>query len=241
MKREYTKWYSQRLYRDMEILVYGHAGTPVLFFPTRTARFYDYENWKIIEALRPKIANGELQVFCVDSYDNESFYSYRHPSEKIKKHLLYENYILQEVIPFIYARNSNSKIMVAGCSLGGYHAVNIAMRHPQYFYKVVGMSARYDLTISSHNFPDLLNGYFDEDVYYNMPSKFMPNLTDESILNKLREVKVTLVIGNQDPCLFNNECFADTLYCKQVNPELIVWNDEAHRAFYWRRMVQLYL
>ena len=149
----------------MELLVFGHAGKPVLFFPPRTARFYDYENWKIIEAIRPKIANGELQVFCVDSYDAESFYSFNPPSEKIKKHLSYENYILEEVIPFIFSRNINCKILVAGCSLGGYHAINIAMRHPQYFYKVVSMSARYDLTLSSDKFPDLLNGYFDENIY----------------------------------------------------------------------------
>lgn len=241
MEREYAKWYSNLLNKEMELLVFGHAGTPVLFFPTRTARFFDYENWKIIEAIRPRIANGELQVFCVDSYDNESFYSCNHPSQKIIKHLAYENYILQEVIPFIFSKNSSGKILVAGCSLGGYHAVNIAMRHPQYFYKVVSMSARYDLTLSSYRFPDLLNGYFDENVYYNMPSKFMANLTDHHILNKVRDIKVTLVVGNEDPFLFNNEQFAETLWHKQLNPELIVWDGEAHRAYYWRRMVQLYL
>jgi len=241
MEREYIKWYSPLLNKEMELLAFGNAGTAVLFFPTRTARFYDYENWKVIEAIRPKIANGELQVFCVDSYDAESFYSFNPPSEKIRKHLAYENYILQEVIPFIFSRNGNCKIIVAGCSLGGYHAINIAMRHPQYFYKVLSMSARYDLTLSSDKFPDLLNGYFDENIYYNMPSKFMPNLTDENILNKVRDMKITLVIGNKDPFLFNNECFADILWQKQVNPELIVWNEEAHRPYYWRRMVQLYL
>src|SRR5437773_10899140 len=110
MKRDYIKWYSRTLNKQMELLVFGHDGTPVLFFPTRTARFFDYENWKVIDAIHPKIANGELQVFCVDSYDNESFYSYNHPSEKIKKHLSYENYILEEVIPFIHRRNSNGKI-----------------------------------------------------------------------------------------------------------------------------------
>ena len=34
MNREYHKWYSPRLGRDMELLVFGHAGLPVLVFPT---------------------------------------------------------------------------------------------------------------------------------------------------------------------------------------------------------------
>jgi len=240
MKREYKKWQSHILNKEMEMLVFGESGTPVLFFPTRTARFYDYENWRIIEALRPRIAKGELQIFCVDSYDMESFYSYHHPSEKIKKHLRYEDYILSEVIPFIHNRSSDRKILVAGCSLGGYHAVNIAMRHPQYFYKVVGMSARYDLTLSSHRFPDLLNGYRDENVYLNMPSMFMPHLNCEKILDNIRDLQVTLVVGKEDPFLHNNEHLSHTLWSKSVKPEFYVWNDEAHKAYYWRKMVQLY-
>ncbi len=225
----------------MELLVFGHTGTPVLFFPTRTARFYDYENWKVIEAIRPKIASGAIQVFCVDSYDTESFYSDHHPADKIIRHMAYEEYILHEVIPFIFSRNIHRKMLVAGCSLGGYHAVNIALRHPRYFYRVLSMSARFDLTLSSHKFPDLLNGYCNENIYYNMPSKFMPNLTDRQILDELRQLQVTLVIGNEDPFLNNNEHLTDTLWQKKVNPQLIVWNEEAHRARYWRKMVQLYL
>lgn len=223
------------------MLVFGQSGTPVLFFPTRTARFYDYENWRIIDSLEPRINQGALSVFCVDSYDRESFYSYRHPSEKIIKHLAYEAYILQEVIPFIQGRSNNHPILVAGCSLGGYHAVNIAMRHPQHFCKVVGMSARYDLTLSSNQFPDLLDGYFDENIYFNMPSRFLPNLNDEEILKMVRNLHMTLVVGKEDPFLLNNVFFVQALNEKKVIPEFHIWNEEAHRAYYWRKMVQLYI
>ncbi len=48
MKREYHKWYSHSLKKEMELLVFGYAGAKVLFFPPRMGRFYDYENWKII-------------------------------------------------------------------------------------------------------------------------------------------------------------------------------------------------
>ena len=44
MNREYHKWFSPSLGRDMELLIFGDAGEPVIFFPTRTAHFYDYED-----------------------------------------------------------------------------------------------------------------------------------------------------------------------------------------------------
>ncbi|HEX8357885.1 MAG TPA: esterase, partial [Segetibacter sp.] len=74
MEREYQKWYSPHLQREMELLTFGYGGTPVLFFPTRTARFYDYENWKVVDAIAGKINAGFIQLFCVDSVDIESFY-----------------------------------------------------------------------------------------------------------------------------------------------------------------------
>ena len=62
MKREYFKWYSPNLEREMELLVFGHAGAKVLFFPPRMGRFYDYENWRIVADLENKITNSELQL-----------------------------------------------------------------------------------------------------------------------------------------------------------------------------------
>ena len=241
MQREYAKWLSPALNKEIELLVFGHAGTPVLFFPTRTARFYDYENWKIIEALQHKISNGLLQVFCVDSVDIESFYGNIPPAEKIKRHLQYETYIIQEVLPYINSKNKNTGLISAGCSLGGYHAVNLAFKYPAYFSKVVGMSARYDLTISSNRFPDLLDGYFDESIYFNMPSMFVPNLEDETILTSLRKMKVVLAIGMEDPFYENNKHLHTELRNKKINPDFYVWNEEAHRPRHWRQMVQLYI
>ena len=241
MQREYIKWNSPALNKEIEMLVFGQSGTPVLLFPTRTARFYDYENWKIIEALQTRINDGAMQIFCVDSVDIESFYSNTHPADKIKRHLQYEAYIIDEVLPFIRSVNTNNELVVAGCSLGGYHAINIAFKYPGHFTKAVGMSARYDLTISSQKFPDLFSGYFDENIYFNMPSMFVPNLNDENILALLRKMKVVLAIGRDDPFFENNEHFHNALCNKQINPEYYVWNEEAHRPRHWRQMVQLYL
>lgn len=240
MTREYFKWHSTFLKRDMELLVFGHAGIPVLFFPTRTARFYDYENWGVVEAVQDKITAGQLQLICVDSVDLESFYAHKPVEEKMRRHRQYEYYILYEVLPFIRKQNTNP-LTAAGCSFGGYHAVNIAFRYPDFFAKVVSMSARFDLTLSNEKFADLLDGKFNDDIYLNMPSMYIPNLTDEGLLSKIRKLDITLVIGELDPFLENNKQLSQALTEKHVKHNLYIWHEEAHRARYWRKMVQLYL
>lgn len=241
MKREYLRTPSVALGKDMELLIFGDAGDAVIFFPTRTARFYDYENWKIIEAMENKINAGRLQVYCVDSVDVESFYAQSAPEEKIKRHLEYEKYILQEVVPLIRKKNPRASIVVAGCSLGGYHAVNIAFKHPRYFSKVVALSSRYDLTLSTDKFPDLLDGVSDENIYYNMPSMYMPNLDDPAFLSDIRKLDITIVIGREDPFFENNVQFSEVLTRKEIAHNFYVWNEEAHRPRFWRSMVQWYL
>ncbi|WP_332368664.1 hypothetical protein [Spirosoma telluris] len=75
MQREYHKWFSPNLSRDMELLVFGHAGARVLVFPTRRGRFHEYEDLGLVNALADRIENGWLQLFCVDSVDRESVYN----------------------------------------------------------------------------------------------------------------------------------------------------------------------
>ena len=241
MERAYHKWFSPTLDRNMEMLVFGREGIPVIFFPTRSAHFYDFENWRVIDAMKDKIQAGSIQVYCVDSIDSESFYSDAPPPLRIARHIQYEKYILDEVIPFIRIQNKERELIAAGCSLGGYHAVNIAFKHPTLFTKVVGMSARYDLTQPLPFFADLFDGYFDEDIYFNMPNQFVPRISDPELLQQLREMEITLVIGREDTFLDNNRHLSDSLNQLSVPHQFYIWDDEAHRPRYWREMVKLYL
>ncbi|MEO6849597.1 MAG: alpha/beta hydrolase-fold protein [Mucilaginibacter sp.] len=242
MNREYHRWYSPRLQRDMELLIFGHSGRAVLFFPTRMARFYDYENWGIIDVLQDRIYNGELQLFCVDSIDAESFYNESvFPSVRIGRHLQYEQYILHEVIPLMHDKNGGDYFEVAGCSMGAYHAINMALKYPALFRKAVCMSGRYDLTKEIYDFRDLFDGYHDEDVYFNMPQQFMANLQDEVLLKAIRNVEIILAVGETDPFLWNNQKFSQLLWNKGIPNQLNIWDNYAHRPRYWKQMVQHYL
>jgi esterase/lipase superfamily enzyme len=241
MQREYYKWYSPHLHKEMELLVFGHSGTPVLFFPTRAARFYDYENWKVIDAISDKIENGFLQVYCVDSNDGQSFYCpWLPPCQKIIRHLHYEQYILHEVLSFIRLKNPNN-IISAGCSLGAFHAINLAFKHPAHFCKAVGMSGRYDLSRQYDYYPDLFNGHWDENIYFNSPSQYFPNLQDHEILELMKRMEIILAVGKEDPFYECNRHLSQSLWHKDVWNALYVWEGEAHKAKYWRQMVQQFL
>ena len=50
MNREYHSWCSHRLGRDMEPLIFGHAGAKVLVFLTRDGRFHEYEDLRLASA-----------------------------------------------------------------------------------------------------------------------------------------------------------------------------------------------
>ncbi len=85
MNREYHRWYSPHLFREMEVLVFGHAGAKVLVFPTRDGRFHEYEDLGLVHTVAQKIDAGQLQLYCVDGLADETFYCWwRTPADRVK-------------------------------------------------------------------------------------------------------------------------------------------------------------
>ena len=226
----------------MELLVFGHAGARVLVFPTRQGRFYDYENWGLVGALSGPISQGLLQLFCVDSIDSESLYCDKiHPRARIVRHQEYERYLLREVVPLMRSGNANAFLIAHGCSIGAYHAMTLALRHPGLFGKVVALSGRYDLTTPVGPFADLFDGYYDEDVYFHTPNHFIPQLTDPHLLERMRNTELILAIGEEDPFKNSTQELSRHFHGKGIKHKLDVWEGEAHKAYYWRQMVKKYL
>ena len=118
MNREYHKWYSSRLGRDMELLVFGHAGLPVLVFPTSGGRFYEFEDRGMIGALAGRVDRGDLQFYCVDSVDMESWYNRNVPPRwRIARHVQYEDYLIHEVVPLVRIEKPRPALCLARLQL----------------------------------------------------------------------------------------------------------------------------
>lgn len=232
MNREYHKWYSPSLGRDMELLAFGHAGLPVIVFPTSMGRFFDYENRHMISIIGDQYENGQIQAFCVDSVDAESWYNKSiHPAQRAARHEQYDQYLVNEVLPFIRSRNSSPELTVTGCSFGGYHSANFALKHPQLVTEFISMGGAFDI----HQF---LDGYYDETCYYNCPPDFLPNLGDPA----LYRMNIVLAAGEYDICRAENERLSGILAAKGVAHTLDIWGDGAgHDWPWWQSMVVKFL
>lgn len=233
--REYQRWYSPSLSRDMELLVLGHAGARVLVFPTSMGRFYEWEDRGMPEVLGEQIRNGWLQLFCVDSVDQESWYAtWKSPGDRAWRHVQYEKYLLGEVLPFTAHRNPNPFLIATGASFGAYHAVNFALRHPQLVGRVVGMSGLYDI----RRFTD---GEEDANVFANNPSHFVSHLADVGRLEALRRMDIVLATGAEDAFVENNRYLSGVLWEKGIGNALRVWDGWAHDWPYWKQMIVKYI
>jgi esterase/lipase superfamily enzyme len=231
MRRDYHNWYSNRLDRHMELLAYGHAGTPLLVFPTSRGRFFEYENAGMIHVLASKIEAGELQVLCVDSIDGESWYNRSlHPHDRVRRQISYEDYILFEVVQLMKGKSGAQQISTTGCSLGAYHALNFAMRHPDVANACVAMSGSFDMR-------PFMDGYYDNDFYFNNPVDYLPNMSDPWFLDRYRQMRLILAVGDWDICLGENYRMAEILGRRGIPHWLDVWSGgEQHDWPLWQRM-----
>lgn len=235
MIRNYHRWFSQSLGRNMELLLFGQAGPPMIVFPTSMGAFFEYEDRGMVGALADKLEHGGLRLVCVSSVDGESWYNTRvHPRHRVERHLRFEGYILSEVVPFVRHLGWNDGLGVTGCSFGAYHAMALALRQPYVFTACVTMGGAFDIA-------RFLDGYFDEDCYFLNPPSFLPGLTDPHYLDQYRRNKWVLVTGDQDICRAANEQFSGLLHAKDVPHSLHVWNQSKHDWPYWRPMAQAYL
>ncbi|MFP5076788.1 esterase family protein [Rhizobium sp. YIM 134829] len=242
MKREYHRWYSHRLHRDMELLVFGEHGAKVLMLPTRDGRFFEYEERGIVASLQHKVEAGHLQLYCLDGIAQESFYDRgKHPADRIRRHAAYEEYILNEVLPLMAAKNPFGATIIQGCSLGAFQAASLFFRHPHLFDKLVAFSGRYDLNMRVEDFDDLFDGHYDDEIYYRTPSHFLPGMASEDSLNTLRRRDIVMTIGRDDPFLGNNLALSHLLAAKGIPHRLHLWDGRAHRASAWRKMAALYV
>ena len=71
-RREYVI-YSSHLKKDMHIIQYGHSGLPIIGFPTQCAPCTNYEDFGATRVLEPYFEEGQMQLFCVETVDGESW------------------------------------------------------------------------------------------------------------------------------------------------------------------------
>jgi esterase/lipase superfamily enzyme len=235
MRREIISWYSPALNKEMPVACYGHYGFAVLLVPTAAADYLEYERFHLIQALQPMIDAGKFRVFSIDSINKESWLNYQmEPAHRAIRHNQYNLYVLDEVIPFIRNATSNETfIYTCGASFGALHAMNLFLKRPDIINGAISMSGVYDLT-------EYTRGYWDEQVYFNSPIHYIPNLTEPYLLDKIKashHIHIYTGSGDyEDPEASRR--FASVLFNKGIWCNLDVWgSDIKHDWPTWRHML----
>jgi esterase/lipase superfamily enzyme len=238
MKREYHRWYSSRLGIDLGIVVYGHWGPPMMGFPTSAGDEWELENQGMIGALADFIDAGRIKFFSVNSANHHGLYNKgAHPFHRSYMQSMFDAYLRQEVVPFIWD-NCRSAIGIStmGASFGAYHAANTLFKHPDVFKRCFAMSGVYDVC-------NFLDGLYDDNLYFNNPVDYLPNLNDQWALNELASCDIHIATGTgpwERPA--PSYRLSEILHSKGIRHSLDDWGPQGgHDWPFWKSEMREYL
>jgi len=237
----YHRWWSSQLGQEMELKVYGSAGKPMLVFPTQEGRFFEFEDFGMVEVCKPYIESGRLQIYTVDGIDAQSW---THPHlpvpARVARYEQYERYVIEEVLPFIRENNPGhpERILTTGCSMGGYHSANFFFRHPDVFDSLLAISGVYDLQL-------FIGDYMDSQVYYHTPLFYLRGLKDPKQLKLLRESQIIVSVGQgawEDKMLEDTHQLERILIHLGIPAWIDYWgHDVNHDWPWWRKKMNYFL
>ena len=238
MVREIHQWYSPALNKEMPMAVYGHYGFALLMVPTAAADYLEYERFELIDQLKPFLDEGKLKIFSVNSINTESWMNKEmEGAHKAIRQNQFNEYVFNEVIPFIKSKTSqDTPIITCGASFGAFHSMNLFLKRPDLINGVIAMSGVYDLM-------EYTDGFYDDQVYFNSPMHYIPNLADHDTLEKIRRGKIILATGSgnhEDPEA--NRRFSNLLQSKSIPHDLEVWAEDIHHDWpTWRKMLPYFI
>ena len=233
MKERYIRWWTSHLSRDFEMLVFGEgSGLPLILFPTSYGRHSQNKDFGLIDSVAWYVETGRITIYCPDAIDAESFYHKGiHPADRVRTHNAYENVIVHDVFDFARRECGCHRVAVGGASFGGYHAVNVGLRHPAWVSHIISMSAAFDIK-------QFLDGYYDDNCYYNNPPDYLAGCTDPW---RFGHMGIILGTGEWDTCRDENHRLSGILNAKGVQHFLDDRRWCGHDWNYWRDMLPQYL
>jgi esterase/lipase superfamily enzyme len=238
MKKDTTRWHSDHLAQDVELVRWGHYGTPVMLFPTAGGDAEEVERFQMIRALEPLIEAGRIKVYSTDSVAGRAWISGDHSGEYCSRlQSLFHAFLYREVVPAIRkdCDSDDIEIIATGASIGAYNAVATVCRYPDAFRMAIAMSGTFDLS-------KYLEGRFNQDFYFSSPLHFLPRL-DGELLEVLRTRLILLATGEGDyEDIGESWRLASVLGARGIPNRVDSWGPDYHHNWVtWREMLPRYL
>ncbi len=241
MNRRHLQLFSPAIGADGGILAYGRYGRPLLAFPSQQGNCRQYEDNGMIDALAGPLEAGRVKIYAVDSFDSGSWYREDVPlEERARLHGPYEDWILNQVVPFVQADSHTDEIAVTGVSFGAYHAANFALKHAHVFPLALCQSGVYDVSVVG-------GGERGDAVYFNNPADYVGSLGGDHLDWLRSRVRLLLLCGqgaweDSTGALESTRRFAGLLGEKGIPHELDVWgHDVPHDWPAWRAQIAHHL
>ena len=241
MNGRHTSLWSPAIGAEGRVIAYGHWGRPLLAFPSQEGPAWQYEERGMIDAVADLIEAGRVKVYAVDSFDSGSWYRGDLPLEqRARLHSRYEDWILNQVVPFVQADSDSAEIVATGVSFGAYHAANFALRHAQFFPLAICQSGVYDVSV-------VAGGDRGDAVYFNNPADYVQHLHGEHLDWLRGQVNLLLIAGQGEwedttGALESTRQFAGLLGEKGIRHELDLWgHDSPHDWPAWRAQIAHHL
>ena len=210
----------------MRIKIYGYYGVPIICFPCQDKQSDDFSNNGMIDNLSDFINEGRVKLYCLDSNDDETVSNHSWDREHASLMLTrYHEYIVEEVLPFIYDRQGGFCLpYLFGASMGASHSGINFFRRPDLFAGFIGLSGNYDM---SYFFGD----HFDYQAYMNSPCHFLANMDySHPYINIYNNRKMIVVIGSgayEDLVAYSNYWLKDVTDNKGIHVEYNFWDSNS--------------
>lgn len=238
MQKDVTRWHTSRLEQEVQLVRWGHYGTPVLLFPTAGGDAEEIERFHLVRMLEPLIDSGRIKVYSTDSIAGRTWISGDHSAEFCSRvQNLFDQFIYREVTPAIRndCDSEDIEIIAAGASIGAFNAVATVCRHPDAYRMAIAMSGTYDLS-------KYLEGRMNQDFYFSSPLHYLPQLEGPQLeqLQK-RFILIPSGEGNYED-IGESWRLASVLGTKGVPNRVDPWGPEWHHDWVtWRVMLPKYL
>jgi len=231
MQETHRTWHAASLQRDIDMLVFGDRGMPVVIFPTSMGSFRQNKDFHLVASARWFIENGLIRIYTPATIDSDSWYGkHLHPAERAGNYAAYERFLADEFLPAVLEETGHRKAVMAGCSFGAYHATNFAFRHPDRVGYLFNMGGSFDIKPQ-------VDGHYDDNVYFNNPVDFLPGLEHPA----LHDMGIVLGTGDRDICKDANVRLSGILAGKGIRHWLDIRPDSDHDWPAWRGMFPHYL
>jgi esterase/lipase superfamily enzyme len=233
-----SRWYSQRIEREINVVRWGTFGTPVLVFPTAGGDAEEIERFQLVAACGELLDSGRIKLYSVDSINGRVLLAGEGDSghQAWIQHQFFE-LLRHEVVPAIRSdcASDEIEIIATGPSIGAFNALISICLFPDVFRAAVCMSGTYDLQ-------RFFNGPVGDDIAPSSAVRFLAGL-DGSDLGRLHQRFVVLASGEgANENIGESWAVAHALGSRGIPNRVDPWGQHwEHDWPLWRAMLPQYL